>query len=130
MLDRGQVSLGEVDDVDVVAQRGPVVGVVVAAEDADLRQDPGGDARDDGIRLFRDALRILPDQTALVRADRVEVPGPISFFSGAVREKSTMTSSHIFFDLLYGLGRSTPVREDSTNGEVLGMGVDRTGPRE
>ena len=67
------MSLGEVDDVDVVAQAGAVGGVVVVAEHADLLELADGDARDERHEVVRDAGGIFADEAARVRAHRVEV---------------------------------------------------------
>ena len=74
MPQRRHVALGKIDDVDVVAHAGAVGRVVVAADaPADVGASTDGDLRDVGHQVVRHAARVLADQSALVRADRVEV---------------------------------------------------------
>ena len=63
----------QVDDVDVVAHAGAVRGGVVVAEHPQPRQLPDRDLRDEGQQVVRDAVRVLADPAAGVRAHRVEV---------------------------------------------------------
>ncbi len=62
---------GEVLDVDVVAQRGPVGSGVVAAEDAQLLAPTDRHLRDERHEVVRDALRVLADGPRL----RARPPG-------------------------------------------------------
>lgn len=69
----GHVSLGEVDNVDVVThacavRRGPVV-----AEDLKLAQPPDGHLSHVRHQVVRHTSRVLADQAGRVRAHRVEV---------------------------------------------------------
>ena len=72
-VDGGDVALREVNDVDIVAHARSVGGGIVVPEHADLRQLADrhfGDVRGE---VVGDALRILADQPARVRAHGVEV---------------------------------------------------------
>ena len=59
--------------MDVVTHARAVRGVVVVAEHADALQLAHGNLRDVGQQVVRNALWILADQAALMRADGVEV---------------------------------------------------------
>ena len=67
------MALGQVDHVDVVAHAGAVVRGIVVAEHADAFQLAYGHLRNVGQQVVGDALGILADQAALVRADGVEI---------------------------------------------------------
>lgn len=56
------VTLGEIDDVNVVANSGAVGRVVVVAENLDGGEAPGGDARDVGEKVIRNAVRVFADK--------------------------------------------------------------------
>ena len=56
------VTLGEIDDVNVVAHAGAVGRVVVVAENLDGGEAPGGDARDVGEKVIRNAVRVFADK--------------------------------------------------------------------
>ena len=71
--ERGDVAAGEVDDVDVVAHAGAVVGGIVVAVDVQLLKLADGHLGYVGHQVVGDAARILADESALVRADGVEV---------------------------------------------------------
>ena len=58
---RGDVALGEVDDVDVVAHAGAVGRVVVVAEDLQPRALADRDLGDVGHQVVRRAARVLAD---------------------------------------------------------------------
>ena len=70
---RRHVALGQVADVDVVAHAGAVGGVVVVAEDLQLRAPAHGHLRHVGHQVVGRAARVFADQAAFVRAHRVEV---------------------------------------------------------
>mmetsp|Transcript_52119 Transcript_52119/g.156427 ORF Transcript_52119/g.156427 Transcript_52119/m.156427 type:complete len:219 (+) Transcript_52119:128-784(+) len=72
-VQRRDVPLGEVDDVDVIPHARPVGGVVVVPEHAELLPPPDAHLRHEGHEVIRDALRILPDPAARMRPDGVEV---------------------------------------------------------
>ena len=71
--DREHVGLGEVHDVDVVAQAGAVLGGIVVAEDAEAGALADGGLGDERDQVVRDAARELADEGARVRADGVEI---------------------------------------------------------
>ena len=59
--------------MDVVADTGAIGGGVIVAEHLQLRQFSHRDLGDEGHQIVRDAVRVLADPSAGVRADRVEV---------------------------------------------------------
>ena len=63
----------KIHDMDVVANAGAVGRGIVAAEDAELREDAVGDTGDIGEQIIGDTVRILSDETGRMCADRVEV---------------------------------------------------------
>jgi hypothetical protein len=73
VVDGGEVAVGQVADVDVVAHAGAVGRVVVVAEDGQARQLADRDLRDVGHEVVGDAVRVLADEAGLVRAHGVEV---------------------------------------------------------
>mmetsp|Transcript_8723 Transcript_8723/g.28817 ORF Transcript_8723/g.28817 Transcript_8723/m.28817 type:complete len:374 (+) Transcript_8723:809-1930(+) len=73
LLERRQVTLGQVDHVDVVPHAGAVLGRVVRAVDGEVRPLPDRDLLDVGHQVVWDPLRRLADLARAVGADRVEV---------------------------------------------------------
>lgn len=69
----GDVSFGEVHNVDVVALGSAVRGVVVATEDHELFPAAYGHLGNERNEVVRDALGILADAARRMGADRVEV---------------------------------------------------------
>ena len=67
------MAAGQVDHMDVVAHARAVRRVVVVAEHAHALKLAHGNLRHVGQQVVRDALRVLADKAALVRADGVEV---------------------------------------------------------
>ena len=63
----------EVEHVDVIALAGAVRGGIVVAVDAELRAAADGDLLDERHEVVGDALGVLADAAAGMRADRVEV---------------------------------------------------------
>lgn len=72
-LQCGDVSGGEVHDVDVVAHSGAVGGVIVVAKDSQLLASANGGLGDVGHEVVGDAVGVLAYESALVRPDGVEV---------------------------------------------------------
>ena len=72
-LECGDVCTSEVDDVDVVAYAGAVVGVIVVAEDAEFLTLAYGHLGDVGHEVVGDAVGVFADGAALVCTDGVEV---------------------------------------------------------
>ena len=72
-VERRHVAARKVHHVDVVAHAGAVVRGIVVAEHADAFQLAYGHLRNVGQQVVGDALGILADQAALVRADGVEI---------------------------------------------------------
>ena len=64
---------GQVDDMHIIAHAGAVGGIVIVAEHRQFGQPARGDATDEGHQIIGDAVRILADQRAVVRTDRVEI---------------------------------------------------------
>ncbi|ABA48535.1 hypothetical protein BURPS1710b_3148 [Burkholderia pseudomallei 1710b] len=85
-VERRDVAAREIDDVDVIAHAGAVGRRVVAAEHAQLLELAHRDLRDVRHQVVRNAGRVLADEAAFVRADRIEVaqrrdaPGRIGGF--------------------------------------------------
>ena len=73
LFERRDVSLGKIDHVDVVAHAGAVLRRVIVAENAEALELSDRDLRDIRDEIVRDAVRVLADHAALMRADRVEV---------------------------------------------------------
>ena len=73
VLERLQVALGQIDDVQIVAQAGAVGRGIVVAENRQLFELSGGDAGDIGHQIVGNAVGILTQQTGFVRTDGVEV---------------------------------------------------------
>ena len=71
--DGRHVGLGQVDDVDVVADARPVGRRIVVAEDREALAQSGGRLRDVGHEVLRHAARQLADQRRGVGADGVEI---------------------------------------------------------
>ena len=69
----GEVPVGEVNHVDVVAQAGAVRGGVVVAEHHQLFAAADGHLGDEGHQVVGDALRVFADPAGRVGAHRVEV---------------------------------------------------------
>ena len=69
----GDMAAGEIDDMDVIAHAGAVVGVVVVAENAQILELADGGLRDIGHEVIRYAPGILADETAGMSADGVEI---------------------------------------------------------
>ena len=72
-VERRHVAARKIHHVDVVAHAGAVVRGIVVAEHADAFQLAYGHLRNVGQQVVGDALGILADQAALVRADGVEI---------------------------------------------------------
>ena len=70
---RGNMPLRQITDMDIVAHAGAVVRGIVVAEHAQKRELARRHLRDIRQQIVRNAVRILADQAALVRADRVEI---------------------------------------------------------
>ena len=73
VVERDEVALGQVEDVDVVADGGAVVRVVIVAEDEELLAQAHGDLRQQRQQVVRHTLRVLAHDAARVAARRVEV---------------------------------------------------------
>mmetsp|Transcript_18949 Transcript_18949/g.56197 ORF Transcript_18949/g.56197 Transcript_18949/m.56197 type:complete len:275 (-) Transcript_18949:557-1381(-) len=73
LLERRQVTLGQVDHVDVVPHAGAVGRRVIVTEDGEARPLADGDLLQEGHQVVRDALRVLADAAGRVCADGVEV---------------------------------------------------------
>ncbi len=67
------MALGEVDDVDVVAEAGAVGGCVIVAEDIKLGEFAGGNFHDVGYEVVGDTVGVLAEETGGVVADGVEI---------------------------------------------------------
>ena len=65
--------LRQIDHVDIIAHAGAVGRGVIVAEHVQAVQLADGDLRDIGHEVVGDAVRVLADQTALMRADGVEI---------------------------------------------------------
>ena len=113
LVDDGDVALGQIDNVDVVAHTGSVGRVIVVTEHLNLLELAECNLGDVGGQVCRDALRILADQAGLVGADRVEVvqddDGP-----GVVGDV------HVAQDLLLGFV-VPPIWLSSVSGSSLGV---------
>src|SRR6185295_17981924 len=72
-LERGQVSLSEIHDVDVVPNAGPIGGRIVRTVNGKLRQDACRDLGNIRHQVVRRAARIFTDQSGFMGTDRVEV---------------------------------------------------------
>src|SRR3546814_10320969 len=59
--------------MDIIAHAGAVGCIVIVAEHRQFAQPSGGDAADEGHQIVRNAVRILADQSAVVRAHGVEI---------------------------------------------------------
>ncbi len=68
-----EMAAGEVDDVDVVADPRAVVGVVVAAEDAEAVAFTDGGLGNEGHEVVGDAVGVFADGARLVGADGVKI---------------------------------------------------------
>ena len=129
LVDDGDVALGQIDNVDVVAHAGSVGRVIVVTEHLNLLELAECNLGDVGGQVCRNALRILADQAGLVGADRVEVAqdddGP-----GVVGDV------HVAQDLLLEeLGRAVRVRGAAdlallSQRQLLGRAIDGGGRRE
>lgn len=73
VVEGDEVALCEVEDVDVVADGGAVVGGVVVAKDEQLFALPDGHLGEQREEVVRDALGVFAHDAAGVRAGRVEV---------------------------------------------------------
>ena len=73
VVERLQMAHREVDHVDVVAHAGAVVRLVVVAVDGQVLELAGRHLRDVGQEVVGDAVGVLAEQAAFVRADGVEV---------------------------------------------------------
>ena len=73
VLDRAQMALGQINDVDVIAYAGSIRGIVVVTEDGQLFASADGDLRDVRHQVVRNAVRVFTDQAGFVRADGVKV---------------------------------------------------------
>ncbi len=67
------MSDSQIHDVNVVAHAGAVRGCVVIPEHVQMRAEADCHLRHEGHEVVRRALRIFTDQSARVRADRIEV---------------------------------------------------------
>ena len=72
-VQRREMSLREVDDVDVIAHAGAVVCRVVVAEDRQALELADSDLRDVRHEVVRNAAGIFTNFAGLMRADRVEI---------------------------------------------------------
>lgn len=70
---RSHMTLGQILDMDVVAQRGAVRRGVVIAIDLQQFAPPGGDLADAGHQVGRNAAQVLANLSALMCTDRFEV---------------------------------------------------------
>mmetsp|Transcript_1668 Transcript_1668/g.3673 ORF Transcript_1668/g.3673 Transcript_1668/m.3673 type:complete len:392 (-) Transcript_1668:222-1397(-) len=73
LVQGGDVAFGQVDDMYVIPHAGPVGGVIIVPEDAQLLSSANTHLRDEGHQIVRYALWILPHSTRGMRPDRVEV---------------------------------------------------------
>ena len=73
VMQRRNMTLGEIDNMDIVAHAGAVRRRVVVAKDGQLRQDARRDLHDIGHEVVGNAVRGFADEAALVRADGVKV---------------------------------------------------------
>ena len=73
VIKRRQMPARQIDHMDIIAHAGAVGGVVIAAEHAQARQQPRRHLRHIRHQVVRNAVRILADQPALMRADGVEI---------------------------------------------------------
>src|SRR6266568_3324192 len=128
MLDGEPVRLRDVHDVDVVTDRRPVAGVVVAAEYLQFLQLARGDQDHVGDDVARHAARALADQPARVPAGRIEVA---QGYDAEIGVGSAGRLEHLLADEL-----RAGVRVDRGGRVVLGdrpavlVAVDRAGGRE
>src|SRR3546814_1173996 len=67
------LAFGKIDDMDIVAHPGAVGGVVIVAEYRQFGQASRRDAADEGHQIVRNSARVFADQSAVMRADRVEI---------------------------------------------------------
>ena len=73
VVQRLQVTVSQVNHVDVVAHAGTINGRVVVTEDVQVLAATHSNLRDKGHQVVRDARRVLTDTTGLVRTNGVEV---------------------------------------------------------
>ena len=73
VVQRLQVTVSQVNHVDVVAHAGAVNGRVVVTEDVQVLAATHSNLRDEGHQVVRDARRVLTDTAGLVRTNGVEV---------------------------------------------------------
>ena len=125
-LDGLNVALGQVDNVDVVADAGSVGCIVVIAEYVNLLELTGSDLRYIREQVVRDTLGILSDQAALVSSDRVKITKQHDL-PAVVRFPDICQDP-----LLHGLGLAVRVRRDPLGAllcdrDKSGVSVDRRG---
>ena len=82
VLDRAQMALGKIDDVDIIAHAGAVRGVIVVAENIHVAPLPVGDLKHQrykvGLRVVRlayIALRVRPAGVEVTQRDKMQVMG-------------------------------------------------------
>ena len=63
----------QIDDVDVIAHPGSIRRLVVVAPDIDLPASSDGNLRNKRHQIIRNTKRIFANQTALMRATRIEI---------------------------------------------------------
>mmetsp|Transcript_36885 Transcript_36885/g.62758 ORF Transcript_36885/g.62758 Transcript_36885/m.62758 type:complete len:202 (-) Transcript_36885:163-768(-) len=72
-VEGGDVSFGEVDDVDVITDTGAVGGVVIVSEDGELLASSYADLSDEGHEIVGYALWILPHPPRRMRPNRIKI---------------------------------------------------------
>jgi hypothetical protein len=85
LAQRGEVALGEVDDVDVVAHARAVVRGVVGAKDGEVRPLADGHLLDERHQVVRDALGVLADASRGMCSHRVEVAQQAHLHEGGTK---------------------------------------------
>src|SRR5690606_31426136 len=73
IIDRGDMTDGEIDDMDIVPDAGAVARRVVVPEHFQFRQAADGDLRDEREKIVRNAVRVFADPARRMRADRIEI---------------------------------------------------------
>ena len=88
--DGGDMALGKIHDMDVVAHTRAIGRVVIVAEYVEVGQQTGGHTGDERHQVVRNPVGILADQPGFVGADRVEVAqagnAPLRIRAGDVGE--------------------------------------------
>ena len=124
------MGLGQVHDVDIIAEAGPVRRRIVVAEDGQARALADGCLGDEGDEVVRDPARELADQGAGMRPDGVEIAqeDALDLAAGSLDRILEDVLTHL-------LGRSVRRGRRLPGGllghrELLGLAVHGRGGRE